>query len=415
MLGALRVRDFRLLWGARLVSQLGSWLLVIAIPAHVFTLTGSVAATGLTVAADFLPVALLAPVAGVIADRWDRRWLMVGADVFRAVAIVVMFAARTPDTVWIVYFALFAESAGSVVFRPAAQAQTPLVVGTGPQLSSANSLNAMVDGTVRLVGGPVGAALLALAGFEVLIVADCASYLISAVAILMTRSQVKAMEKRAVDFVAGFRVVAEKPFLRALLPVTVTFLMADAALSALLIPFGLANLGGELGLGYLLSALGVGFLVGAPVARFLVDRVQAKYVLTGSLAATALGFVILFHSTLVTALGAGVAIGLAGSTALITPTVVLQRILPNDVLGRVIAVFITGEALASFVGALVGPIGADALGMPIVATVASAVTLVAGLACLLLPHIRSGELISADTGYARSSGSNSVASSNAPD
>src|SRR5947208_994925 len=56
MLGALRIRDFRLLWGARLVSQLGSWLLVIAIPAHVFTLTGSVSATGLTVAADFLPV-----------------------------------------------------------------------------------------------------------------------------------------------------------------------------------------------------------------------------------------------------------------------------------------------------------------------------------------------------------------------
>jgi hypothetical protein len=69
MLGALRIRDFRLLWSARLVSLLGPWLLVIAIPAHVFTLTGSVAATGLTVAAEFLPVALLAPVAGVIADR----------------------------------------------------------------------------------------------------------------------------------------------------------------------------------------------------------------------------------------------------------------------------------------------------------------------------------------------------------
>jgi predicted MFS family arabinose efflux permease len=407
MLGALWIRDFRLLWSARLISLLGSWLLVIAVPAHVFTLTGSIAAT-------FLPVALLAPVAGVIADRWDRRWLMVGADVFRAVAIAVMFAARTPDTVWIVYFALVAESAGSVVFRPAAQAQTPLVVGTGPQLSSANSLNALVDGTVRLIGGPLGAVLLALAGFDVLIVADCASYLISAAAIVMTRSHPRATRKRGIDFSAGFRVVAEKPFVRALLPVTVTFLMADAALSALLIPFGLANLGDNQQLGYLMSALGVGFLAGAPLARFLVDRVQAKYVLTGSLATTALGFVVLFHATLAPALGAGVVIGMAGSTALITPTVVLQRILPNDVLGRVIAVFITGEALASFVGALVGPVGADAFGMTTVATIASAVTLVAGLACLLLPHIRSDALISAGTGYARSTGSNPVASSSDP-
>ncbi|MFD1049089.1 MFS transporter, partial [Kibdelosporangium lantanae] len=193
----------------------------------------------------------------------------------------MMFAARGPDTVWIVFFAVVAESAGSVVFRPAAQAQTPLVVGTGPLLSSANSLNALVDGTVRLVGGPLGALLLALAGFDVLIVADCASYLMSAAAIMMTRSKVQARAKRSVEFTAGFRVLAEKPFVRGLLPVTVTFLMADASLSALLIPFGLANLGGSQQLGYLMSALGVGFLAGAPVARLLVDRVQAKYVLAG--------------------------------------------------------------------------------------------------------------------------------------
>jgi predicted MFS family arabinose efflux permease len=257
--------------------------------------------------------------------------------------------------------------------------------------------------------------LLALAGFDVLIVADCTSYLISATAIMMTRSRTQARQKHGVDFTSGFRVLAEKPFVRALLPVTTTFLMADAALSALLVPYGLAHLGGTQQLGYLMSALGVGFLAGAPVARILVDRVQAKYVLTGGLVVTALGFALLFHSTLIPALGAGVVIGVAGSTALITPTVVLQRILPNDVLGRVIAVFIAGEALASLVGALIGPVGADTCGMSTVTTAASVVTLVAGLACLLLPHIRSDALVSAGTGYTRSAGSNSVASSNDSD
>lgn len=75
MFQALRVRDSRLLWAGDLVSDLGSWLLVLAVPAHVFLVTGSLRATGLTLAAEYLPILLLGPVAGVIADRCDRpRW-----------------------------------------------------------------------------------------------------------------------------------------------------------------------------------------------------------------------------------------------------------------------------------------------------------------------------------------------------
>ena len=87
MLRALLVRDFRLLWAAGLVSSLGSWLLVLAVPAHVFLVTRSLAASGLTMAAEYLPWLLLGPVAGVLADRWDRRRLMIAADVFLAGAV----------------------------------------------------------------------------------------------------------------------------------------------------------------------------------------------------------------------------------------------------------------------------------------------------------------------------------------
>jgi len=75
VLEALRIRDFRLLWFARLVSMLGSWLLVVAVPAYLFTLTGSLVATGLTLAAEFLPPVLLGPIAGVLVGRWDRPCL----------------------------------------------------------------------------------------------------------------------------------------------------------------------------------------------------------------------------------------------------------------------------------------------------------------------------------------------------
>jgi MFS family permease len=121
---ALLIRDFRLLWVSRLVSTLGSWLLVVAVPAYVFTLTNSVAATGLTLAAEFLPPMLLGPVAGVLVDRWDRRRVMLIADVLRAAAVLLLLLVREPGSIWLVYLALAVESVGTVVFRPAAQAHT---------------------------------------------------------------------------------------------------------------------------------------------------------------------------------------------------------------------------------------------------------------------------------------------------
>ena len=69
MFQALRIRDFRLLWIGGLVNAFGSWLLILAIPAHVFLVTSSPRDTGLTLAAQYLPVLLLGPVAGVFTDR----------------------------------------------------------------------------------------------------------------------------------------------------------------------------------------------------------------------------------------------------------------------------------------------------------------------------------------------------------
>ncbi len=186
MLRALRVRDFRLLWGAGLVSSVGTWLLVLAVPAHVYLVTRSLAASGLTMAAQCLPWLVLGPVAGVFADRWDRRRLMIAADVCRAGAVALMLLGSSAADRWVLYAALAAESTGTAVFAPALRARTPEILGTGKPLSSANALNAVSDGVVRLIGGPLGGVLLAAFGFRVLICADALSYLVSAAALAMT-------------------------------------------------------------------------------------------------------------------------------------------------------------------------------------------------------------------------------------
>ena len=128
MFRALRIPDFRLLWSGGLISSLGSWLLVLAVPAHILAVTGSLRDTGLTLAAEYLPQLVLGPVAGVVADRWDRRRLMIATNLFCAGAVAVMLLGTSTGRYWVLYVALIAESGGAVLYAPALQARVPAVV-----------------------------------------------------------------------------------------------------------------------------------------------------------------------------------------------------------------------------------------------------------------------------------------------
>jgi MFS family permease len=394
---ALRIPDFRLLWGGGLISSLGSWLLVIAVPAHILAATGSLRDTGLTLAAQYLPQLVLGPVAGAVADRWDRRRLMIGASLFSAGAVAVMLLGTSPGRYWVVYAALIAESSGTVLYLPALQARTPAIVGTGPMLSSANSLTSATSGIVRLVGGPLGGVLLAVCGIRWLIGADVLSYLLGAGAIFMTsRSGCATPDRTALvsavarDLIEGTRVLRAQPAARALLPVTVIFSTANASLSAVLIPFGVERLGGSEHAGLLLACLGAGFLVGAPVIRALLDRAEARNLLAASLTATAGAYFLLFtSSSLATALPAAAAVAMSGSMSLVIQQTVLQRAIPGAVLGRVSAVFLAGGAAATLAGSVAGPFTAQAAHLVALAAAASLATV--GAAALAFLTVPSGE------------------------
>jgi MFS family permease len=111
---------------------------------------------------------------------------MIGANLFCAGAVAVMLLGTSPGRYWLLYAALAAENSGTVLYAPALQARVPTVVGTGPLLSSANSLTSASGGIVRLIGGPLGGVLLAACGIRWLIGADAFSYLLAAAAMFMT-------------------------------------------------------------------------------------------------------------------------------------------------------------------------------------------------------------------------------------
>jgi MFS family permease len=373
MLAVLRIRDFRLLWGGNLVSSFGSWLLILAIPAHVLQVTGSLRDTGLTLFAEYLPRVALGPFAGVFSDRWDRRWLMIGASVFQTAAVSTMLLGLSPGRYWMLYLALAAENAGGGLYAPAALARTPSMVGS--LLTSANALNSLATGSMELIGGPLGGVLLVLVGIRWLIIADAASYLIAALANWLTgqdgtRGSGKPVIK---DLVAGARALLAQPVARALFPVTLLFLTGNASLIA----FGMRRLGGSVHTGYLLFALGAGVLLSGPVLRRMR---KARHLLVASLLGDAVAYLILFtSSSLRVALPAAVAIGLLGTLCQVVPLTVIQGAYPDEVLGRVCAAFVTGEAVATLAGAVGGPFIAQAAGLPGTAMVASAVTVAAAV------------------------------------
>jgi MFS family permease len=363
-------RDFRRLWISNGISGLGSWLLVVAIPFHVFQLTGSAAATGLTVALEAVPALLVGPWAGVLLDRWDLTRAMWLADLASAAAVAFILLANTADRVWIVYVAVLAENLATTVFRPAARALTPSIVGTGEDLAAANSLSAFSGSVIRLGAPPLGAILLAGPGIQFVLAVDIVSYLLSAAIIVTIRRRPVANTEPANGFAAlkeGLRCVAGSKILQGILIGNGVFLTANAGATALLVPFTVDRLDAPgYTVGYLISGLGAGFLLGAATSAKALTWLGVRDLLVVTQVATGAAFFALFNApTVPWAIAATAAIGFPGSILLITAETTVQRITPTELLGRVGALFFAMDSLTVVVGALAAPAMAALVGLPL--------------------------------------------------
>src|SRR5687768_2433005 len=168
MKGPLAHRDFRRLWLAGLISDSGDWLLLVSLPIFVFQLTGSPLQTSFAFLVELAPAVLLGPFAGQLADRWDRRRLLVGITVVQAVALLPLLLVRDRADLPILYAVIAVEAAMLTLFGPAKNALLPTLVPAG-QLVRANSLVGLNQNLGRLAGGALGGLLLATSGLPVIV------------------------------------------------------------------------------------------------------------------------------------------------------------------------------------------------------------------------------------------------------
>jgi hypothetical protein len=356
-----RNRDFMLFQSGQLLSSLGGSLTTVAYPLLVLELTHSPAKAGLVSFARFLPAPLVGLPAGIAADRWNRKRLMIAADGVRACAVgVLALIVATNPIFWPIPLLAFVEGAGESFFTACLGGALRAVVPQ-EQLADAVSVQQGRVAAVGLAGPPVGGALFGI-GRALPFVADAVSYAASFVSLLLMRTPFQQERERVprrlrAELAEGFAFLWRQPFIRA-----TSFLYAignftdPAALFVLVVVARRDGLTATR-IGLLLATFSAALLIGATVSPLARRRLSAIGIIRMEQYTTVLmGAYAIWPSVYVltaTLVPLGVAIP-------ITDSVVISRRLqltPDELLGRVEA----ARATIARVAAPLGPLTAGIL------------------------------------------------------
>ncbi len=347
-----RNRDFRLLWLGQVVSQLGDWFNTIAVMTLVLRLTGSGRAVGLIFVTRFLPSVFAGPLAGVVADRFNRRSIMIWSDALRALVVLGFLFVRKPEHVWLIYALTVAQLTLSTFFEPAKSAALPSVV-EDRDLLTANAITSVTWSVMLTLGAAVGGLITGWFGTDASFVLDSLTYLASTALVAALRLPKRPKRARTrltiaralgiTDTLEGVSYVRARPRVLAYLAVKPAWGLGGGVLTLLGV-FGekIFTVGGRAatGIGVLYAARGIGTAVGPFVARRVAGGSRRSM-------QTAIGLSFIVGGLFYTAFGLSYNFALAlfvlavahagGSVLWVFSTVLLQTAVEDEFRGRVFA------------------------------------------------------------------------------
>lgn len=354
-------RNFRLLWFGQIVSQLGDWFNAVAVFALLLDLTGSARAVAWMMITQFLPIALVGPLAGVAADRVNRRRLMIAADIFRGIVILGLLLVRRADQIWLAYVVTAATVAATAFFEPARTATIPGIT-TDEELLPANALASASWSAMLAIGAALGGLVTALFGREAAFLINSVSFFASACLIGRTRFSGQPQDEDARRFLErqgraatlarvtgltdlrdGFRYVRSESRVAALMLVKAGWGLAGGVLLLLTIygqrVFPVAGSAAG-GIGILFGARGIGAGIGPILVRAVLGQrprtlrraIGAGYFLVG-IFYVALAWMPNVWLASLAVMGAH----MGGSILWVFSTVLLQIEVPDRFRGRVFA------------------------------------------------------------------------------
>jgi len=358
--------DFWKFWVGQTISNLGTSFTQFALPLLVFKLTGSALNLAITTAATFLPYLLFGLVIGAWVDRVDRKRLMIGTDIARAVVIASIPALAAIDRLsveWI-YVVTFLSTTLSICFGAAEFAALPSLVPdtTGDEIMTANGRIQASYSAASVVGPVLAGALVAVVSIPLLLVVDAVSFLLSGLSLaLVGISFNKADEEHAPksirqDVVDGLRYVLSHPVLRNISAMMALVNLVGATVGTQLVLFGKERLHAtDSEIAILFAADSLGIVVLSLAAGPLRKRWPFSTVALGSLmlgGALTIAFAVVPSYWPAVVLWA--VIGGLGTLFNINTGSLRQAIVPNHLLGRVISVAMVLAWSAVPIGAFAG-------------------------------------------------------------
>jgi MFS family permease len=172
-------RNFRRLWLAQIVSEIGDWFYTLAIYTLLLQLTGRASSVALALMLQVLPQTLIGPTAGVVNDRLRRKHVMIAADLIRFAVVLAMLLVRSRSMVWLVYPLLLAETTMAAFFEPARNAVIPNITAESEVLV-ANTLSSATWSVNLLIGASIGGVVAAFFGRDAVFILNALSFLCSA-------------------------------------------------------------------------------------------------------------------------------------------------------------------------------------------------------------------------------------------
>ena len=344
-------RSFRYLWSGQVVSLTGDWFNLIASAALVASLTQSGAAIGGLFVVRMLSPFLISPLAGVVADRYNRRAIVIATDLLRCVVVLGYLLVRAPEQVWLVYALTAVQSASQGFYFPAWNSILPDITRKD-ELGLANALASATWSVMLAFGAALGGIVAGLIGVYPAFVIDAVTFLVSAMIMLRMPYQSQLLAGADQSIMAGIRQYLQGlDYLRRHID-TFSIAIHKGVLGLLIIGFyqvvqvTLAEQyfpigeGGSISLGliYVMSGIGsgIGPILGRNWARDR-DR-QLRLMIALGYVCSMLGFMV--SATLISfpvILFGALLRGIGGGLIWVLGTQLLLQIVPNEVRGRVVS------------------------------------------------------------------------------
>ncbi|HVE47830.1 MAG TPA: MFS transporter [Acidimicrobiales bacterium] len=373
-LAPLRSRDFSLLWSAGLVSGIGTWMQTVAVGALVTARTGQASWTALVAVAAFLPIGLLAPVGGALADRLDRRrWLAIANLVEAGLAVVLtVLSATGRASPAVVTFVVLANGCVTALAFPFYQAIIPDIVGPD-ELLAASSLGMAQYNLGRVVGPALGGVVIAATSFTAAFAVNAASFLavVAALAVIRVPDVPASTDDGGLweRILAGTRAARAEPGCRAAIGlIAIAAFLVSPFIALVPAKAHLVSSGGDKATAAATAALttaqGVGAVIGALMIAGLAARFGRRRLLVFYLVATPTVLCAYAATPSVTTAVAALAVVGALYIGILSglSTVVLVRA-PAEFRARVLSLYFVALGTIYPLGALVQGAVADQIGL----------------------------------------------------